>query len=614
MNSKIAKSLLGFAGWALLCGWLAPANANAAWHKTQAGPFEIYTDQDLRAAKQLLGDLEQLRYMLERLTGVEEPKPLWPIRIVIAKGQSPTNLQLTTQYWQLVAPAATLSREQMKQVAISLLHPNSGPLPPELEAGLLSVLAGLTSRGSRVTLGALPPASEQTPDWVLLNFLITGESYQGRVRVFLGNLARGADKASALRNAFETDEAALREKAAAARPQFAPVTFPAKPILPERDYRARTVDNAEAALELAIAKLDRGGCLGSKEIAALECLAVSSRDAEEAKAAIEAGSKNPHMHYIAAVHQEDRLEHQRQLFTAIQLKPLYPQAALAFAAKENDPGKAFRAMRDASPAAQRDANFQAKYAEVAAKANEHATAARAWAAAERATFDPAARERMANMRLESMDRKLEAEAEARRLAEEERLRDIERVRQESLARVRLAEAKARGKMDPLPDDVEILDWWDGAQANAYFTGRLTRVECLGKGEARFTIEAESGPAANRIKIFDVPDPSKLVLIGKKNQTLNFRCGNQTPAPLVKAGFQQNEMPEAPPAAAKVEVDPTFQVDPNQRGQLRRRTTPEEEAAKTPVVREIPAAKKSPAPKAAPSSPLAGKLLTLEILK
>ncbi|MDX2268744.1 MAG: hypothetical protein NW208_11605 [Bryobacter sp.] len=616
MLNRVTKFACLLLGLHSLLGTTSLLSA-AGWHKTQAGPFEIFTNQDVRPAKLLLGDLEQLRYQIEALTGVTDPVPLWPIRIVVAKGESPTDLRLTTQYWQLVSGTGQLSREQKKQIARALLHPNSGPLDPKLEAALLSVLAGLQSSGSRVTLGALPPAAEQTEDWVLLNFLITDESFRGRLRVFLGNLMRGADQASALRNAFELDEAALRQIAAAARPAFAPVTFAAKPILPERDYRARTAPDTEGSLELAIAKLDRAGCLPAKDLPdlklpVLECLAITSNSAAEAQAALAAGSLNPHIHYLAAVNQEDRLEHQRQLFTAIQRKPLYPAAALAFASKENDSQKAYRALKAASPAALRDAAFQAKFAEIATRAAQHSDAAKAWAAAERATFDPAEREKMGKMRLASMDRRLEAEAEARRLAEEERLRDIERVRQASLARIRIAEAKARGKMDPLPEGTEIADWWDGAQANAYFRGQLVRIECLSNKRARFAILGEG-----KTELFDVEDPGKIVLMGKGAESWRFRCGVQAKPAEVRAGYFRAETNAAEPAAKKIEIDPNFELNPNPQGQLRRRTAEEGGGAESakPVQKTIPTPKKSTAAKqpAAPAVTL-GRLLTLEILR
>lgn len=583
----------------------AGAQLQAGWQKINAGPFEIYTDQDVKAAKQLLGTLEQLRYQVETLTGVQDPKPLWPIRILIAKGQPASALQVTTSYQHMIVPSAAVSREQKKALAIALLHPNSGPLDPGLEAALLSILGGLESSGSRVTLGAMPPAAEQTPDWVLLNYLVITEQYRGRLRVFLGNLMRGADKASALRNGFEENEATLRQNAAAERPRFAEVTFAAKPILPERDYRARDIEDAEARLELAIARLDRNGCAVSKELPALECMAAASTNADAAKAAIEAGSKNARMYYLAGVLQLDRLEHQRQIFTALQMKPLYPEAALAFAGRENDPMKAFKALKDASPAAQRDAAFQAKLATVAESAAQYADAAKAWANAERATYDPAARERMAQSRLRSVDQRLEAEALARREAEAARLRDIERVRQESLARVRAAEAKARAGMKPLAEDEKVEQWWDGQQVNAYFIGTLSRIECLGRGKARLTLVGDS-----ETRLFDVDDPGKIVVMGAGAEELSFRCGVQSAAKKVRAGYvSPNVETIVEKTAAK--ADPNFRLTPEPEGQLKKRPSesdaPPAAAAPTPKAKTI---EKKPAKPAV----TAGKILTLEVQK
>jgi hypothetical protein len=585
----------------------ASLTLSAGWQKVNAGPFEIYTDQDAKQAKLLLGTLEQLRYQVEALTGVQDPKPLWPIRVLIAKGQAATELQLTTAYQHMVVPSATLSRGQKRALAVALLHPNSGPLEPGLEAALLSVLAGLESSGARVTLGAIPPKDEQTPDWVLVNYLVTNELYRGRLRVFLGNLMRGADKASALRNGFEEDEATLRKKAEAERARFEQVTFAAKPILPERDYRAREIEEAEARLELAIARLDRNGCAAAKDLAALECLAAASRNAEPALAAIAAGSKNARMHYLAGVLQTERLEHQRQLFTALQLKPLYPEAALAFAGKENDPMKALKALKDALPAAQRDPVYLAKMASVAEAAGQYADAAKAWAGAERATHDPAARERMAQSRLRSVDQRLEAEALARREAEAARLRDIERVRQESLARVREAEARARAGMKPLAADEKVEQWWDGEQANDYFTGTLVRIECLGRGKARFQITSEA-----ETLLFDVDDPGKIVVMGAGAEQMQFKCGPQAAPKKVRAGYVNPNL-EKVTVKAVTPADPNFTLKPEPEGQLKKRPS-ESEAPPTPP--PAPAAPQTKTVVKTPAKPTvtAGKLLTLELQK
>ena len=58
---------------------------------------------------------------------------------------------------------------------------------------------------------------------------------------------------------------------------------------------------------------------------------------------------------------------------------------------------------------------------------------------------------------------MEEEALRRQTEEEARLKDIERVRQDSLRRVREAEAAARGKMTPLEPGTKIEQWWDGEE-------------------------------------------------------------------------------------------------------------------------------------------------------
>src|SRR5436190_24117194 len=107
------------------------------------------------------------------------------------------------------------------------------------------------------------------------------------------------------------------------------------------------------------------------------------------------------MLYLAAVNQPDRLKHQQYLFTALQVKPVYPEAALAFASKENDPQKAFKFLKAASVAAQRNVAYLTKLATTAKAAEQYPEEAKAWSAAERAAFDPKEKEELRLARLEA---------------------------------------------------------------------------------------------------------------------------------------------------------------------------------------------------------------------
>jgi hypothetical protein len=210
------------------CIWtlalLALTAAGADWQRINAGPFEIYTNGNLREAKALLGTLEQMRGQLADLTGLEDPKPLWPVRLVVDKEQATGKLTLTTGVYSLLLKEAALTREQKRGLLQLMLDANAGPLDRQLEDGFLTVLASLTATGVRVTVGVPPPVGLQTADWVLMQYLITNDAYRGRVRVMLGNLMRGTDKASAVRNAFEKDEETLRVEAAKQRGSFAPTS------------------------------------------------------------------------------------------------------------------------------------------------------------------------------------------------------------------------------------------------------------------------------------------------------------------------------------------------------------------------------------------------------
>jgi hypothetical protein len=520
------------------------------WQKINAGPFEIYTNGDTRAAKILLGTLEQMRGQLGDLIGVSDPRPEWPIRIVIAKGQAPVEPTLTTGVYSVLLAEAQMSRRQKRLILEKILAAVASPLDSGLEDALLSVLSSLDADRTRVTVGAKPEPAGQTRDWVLLEYLITNDNYRGRVRVLLSNLMRGTDQATALRNAFELDEAALRTEADAARAGFGPVSYAARTIWPERDYRARDIEQAVGRWQLAIAQLGnpalrenaRKVCAtaAAADPEAQACVAVAYElDGKADLAAIEAEKANslPRMMYLAAVGQPDRLKHQQYLFTLLQLRPLYPAAALAFAGKENDPAKAYKALKDAAGAAQRDSRYLSTLAQWAQKAGLYAEEAKAWAQAERAAKAPEQKQMLREARLGAQDRRYEAEAQARREAEEARLRDIERVRQETLRRVREAEAKARGQLTPLEEGTKVEKWWDGVQPSRYVTGELVRVDCLDGAKARFALREGPGP----LVIYEVEDPSKLTVTATGAGNFVFVCGLQKPLKKVKLGIKDKRV-------------------------------------------------------------------------
>jgi len=532
----------------ILLGWLGCACAED-WQKINSGSFEIYSSADIKAAKVLLGTLEQMRGQLGDLTGIADMKLAWPLRIVISKGQRPGKIVLTSNVYSLLLGEAAMTKAHKRELLLLFLNQNAGPLEPALEDGLLTVLSSVEAERVRVTLGALPVTEKQTAEWVLLEYLITNDVYRGRVRVFLSNVMKGTDRATALRNGFEKEEAELRKEAEEARSSFVPVTFSARPILPERDYRARDIEVEVGRVQLALAQLTdenlrdgaRRVCSAKAvDIEAQACVAAAyALDGKADLAAIEAEKalSLPRMLYLAAVGQPERLKHQQHLFMALQLKAQYPEAALAFASKENDPAKAYKALKEASGVALRDPVYQGALAKWAQAAGLYAEESKAWAAAERAAFDPVQREKLRELRLGAQDRRYEAEAQARREAEEARVKDIERVRQESLRRVREAEAVARGQMKPLPEGTKIETWWEGEQPTGNLVGALIRVDCMGGGKARFAVRDGGG----KIVLYDVDNPSKLVLSGAGAETFSFACGVQKPLRRVKAGYKDKRL-------------------------------------------------------------------------
>ena len=112
-------------------------------------------------------------------------------------------------------------------------------------------------------------------------------------------------------------------------------------------------------------------------------------------------------------------------------------------------------------------------------------------------------------------------AERKRIAEE-READIQRVKGQSNAAIRAAEADAHKKLNadgaasPTP-----IGWYEDLHGNAKVEGLFERLDCLGR-QARLVIQGADG----KIMQLLVRDPSQIVIVGAAEKA--FGCGAQKP--------------------------------------------------------------------------------------
>jgi len=107
---------------------LTPILLHAGWTEYRSGPFNVIIDNGAKEAREVLAHLEQTRHVFGALTGKQDAKTLWPIRVVIFK-----NARDAARYSAL----PPLSQARDEQVAVVTA---GAPVPRELTRALVQVL------------------------------------------------------------------------------------------------------------------------------------------------------------------------------------------------------------------------------------------------------------------------------------------------------------------------------------------------------------------------------------------------------------------------------------------------------------------------------------------
>lgn len=549
-----------------LC-FLAPVLLHAGWTEYRFGPFNVITDAGAREGREVLAHLEQTRHVFGALTGKQDGKTLWPVRVVVFKntrdraryaGTNPM-AQARDEYVATLVAGAPVPREVTSALVQVLIDSNlAARMPTDFEAAFATLLSTLEVKATRITFGTPPPPAERTPTWARLHMLCTLPEYSGKVRVLLFNLQQGADAGPAYRNAFEKSAAAIDKEVAAytAAGRFEPVPFSGRPIDPERQFHGRDLEDDEVKLRMADLLLadpartadTRAACQAlastkSVSLEAHECLgllAVRESDKATAKqeltAATAEGNRSARA-WLELAKLEDKP--QPALDTAAKLNPRWAEPYRLMAAHAPTPLNKAQLLKTAAGLAPRDSSLWRELAELYTSMNEYSEAARAWAAADRAAATPAERTAAIDARqaLERNRQQHEDEERARAAAEEARA--IEKLKSEMEERVRAAEARANQSADPAPKKVE--QWWEGPKTDKV-GGTLQRVECLSRGQARLHFLTMDGKPLQLL----IRDPKTVVIMGGGMATL--ACGPLKPPRRVNVEY----IPKTPPEVTVVD--------------------------------------------------------------
>lgn len=554
-GKKCVCPLFGYHVGGIMRGWivaliLLPAAFGAErWTEFRSGSFQVLTDGAERNAREVLAQLDQVRYLLGTNLAKTEPKTIWPLRVLVFKAPEPVQVPALARDAYLGAVSGnSVPPAFLRQVVRLLIEANSSRMPAGIERGLEAFYSTAQVSATRITLGQPPPPAERDRDWARLDLLVTSPDYAGtaKLRVLLYNLQQGSDPDPAFRNGFGKSAAQIEQQTTAwlAGGNFATIEISGRPLNPLRDYSPQPVEPAAVAVALADLKLAGGGeaasayreIVGQAPAAAHEGLglaALRAKQADQARiefdAAVVAGSTSARAWLESARLEKDPVKAAAALQKAAELNPNWAEPVVVLAEREPDPPRKLNWLKQAAAVEPRNAERWRAVAELYQRHNKYADAAKAWAAAENASVDEAQRKEMLEARRAIDEKRLAYQDAERKRQEEERQRDLQKVKDAAMAEVRAAEERANRVNRREDPSGKVVPWWGGEAPSGKVEGTLGRIECAGR-VTRLVIKGEDGKETR----LTVRDPRKVVVIG--GGELSLKCGAQAPARTVTAEY------------------------------------------------------------------------------
>ncbi len=517
------------------------ARADDRWIEIRSGPFHVLSNDGDRPARDALNQLEQVRHILGTVLGKPDLVTVWPIRVLVLKSGQPASPVLSRDsYIAALASNAPVPRVWMRECIRILIDSNARRMPAGIESGLAEFYSTSAVAGTKITLGQPPPPESRNPDWAKIHLLVVDPAYYGKLRVLLYNLQQGVDPAPAYRNAFGKTPDQIEKEAAAylAAGKFETVLIGGRPLDPRRDFFPEKPEAVAPQAALADLKPGRAAyeaLLRSAPAIAHEGLGFvalrENRTGEARKefaAAAEAGSKSARAWLELA--RLDPEQAPAALAKASELNPAWAEPHVLLAGIETDPSRKLHQLKIASDLAPRSAARWRALAEFNMAHNRYPEAAKAWSAAQAAAADDAERAQMRDARLAIEQKRLDFEAAERKRIEEEKQRDLRRVKDAAMAAVRAAEERANRAAPPPPPGRKVVDWWEGPAPDAKTTGRLTQIDCIGR-LMRVIVQGDDGKPVRLL----IRDPGKVVVMNPAGEAA-FSCGPQRPIRTVKVEY------------------------------------------------------------------------------
>ena len=507
----------------------------------RSGPFEVYSNVGEKPVRETLMQLEQFRETLRVITGKEEMRLVWPVRVVISKtvtaDTKPFALGRDARMASL-SGAGGFTPDSLKELARLLLRDNTNRLPPDVESGLIELVSTVQIDGVRITLGAPVPEADRSPGWALMHLVTVNPEYAGRTRVMISNLEQTNDFEAACHNAFEKSAAQIQHQAIAdlKAGNFATTSISGRALSMTRDFKPIQLGSEDARFALADLLLASGhfaeagaayhdlhGPAASEGAGFVALQADKDDQAQTAlQDAIESNSKNARAWLQLGIMKSS----EEQLKRASELnprwgEPYYQLADLNPAIDKPQLEQRATLLKKACALNPRNSEYWTALAKTYEVAKDFAEAQKAWSGAERAAANDEDRERLRKVRLEVQEKRFDYEAAERKRIHDDEQADLARVKAQSEAEIHAAEAAARKKMNPngaVPPKPEA--WYQAKEAGSSAEGMFQKLDCL-NGSARMVIQTADGKTMELL----LADPSQVSLGGGGGEQ-TLACGAQ----------------------------------------------------------------------------------------
>jgi len=494
---------------------------------------------DPAAARDVLTQFEQARWVLGNLLEIQELRSLWPIRVVFEPSAGAAG-EFTERNGQFLLVCLPGSRPSLEQVTAILLEANTPRLPDDAQSGLLQLFGTLEAHGSHVTWGG--PILKPNLAWARMQLFATRFEYRASLHVLVASLKSGSSLSVAERNAFGKDPAVLEKEVQAnlAAGNWQAVSVSGRPLDPKRDFGEHSLDaavadcyHADSLLEtdLKAAEALYNGAIGAggtaKALGFAGLAEVAKRRKEDPKPflqnALDAGIISAPVDVaLAALEPPQRaleLLKRAAALNPLWAVPIYEQARLT-----TDPAAKEALLRKAAQIDPRATSYWLDLAQLQTT-NGHAIEAQgSWLRAEDSAPTAGEKDHIHQMRMDTEQGRLDA-ADAERIREREAAHaDDQRAQDNEADAIRAAEEKANRENDLAAGNEKPADVvpWDATLPQRKLTGLLTQVDCLHGGKTRLTIQERSGKTTS--------------VLGDSNLTTAISCGIQQPPKKVSISY------------------------------------------------------------------------------